>query len=55
VSETTGTLLLSRKQNILEKNVSTKRCGILNDPFSDLINLTFDSVTKVRAMSLCIF
>jgi len=32
-------LLLSRKQNILEKNVSDKSCGVLNDLFSDLISL----------------
>jgi len=55
MSETTSTPLLSRKQSILEKNVSDKSCEVLNDPFSDLISLTFDSVTKVRAMSLYIF
>jgi len=53
--EITRTPLLSRKQSILEKNVSDKSCGILNDPFSDLISLTFDGVTKVRTMSLWIF
>jgi len=37
VSETTRTPFLSRKQSILEKNVSNKSCGVLNDPFSYLI------------------
>jgi len=50
VSETTHTPLLSRKQSILAKNVSDKSCGVLNDPFGDLISLKFDSVTKVRAI-----
>jgi len=52
VSETTRTALLSRKQSILEKNVSDKSYGVLNDPFNDLISLTNDGVIKVRAMSL---
>jgi len=53
--ETTRTLLLSWKQNILEKNFWTKQkildkiCGVLNDPFSNLISLTFDGVTKVQS------
>jgi len=38
VSET-RTPLLFRKQSILEKNVSDKSCGVLNDPFSGLIHL----------------
>jgi len=49
MSETTP--LLSRKQSILGKNVLDKSCGVLNDPFSDLISLTFDGITKVRAIS----
>jgi len=43
--------LLSWKQSkrrVWEKNVSDKSSGILNDPFSDLIILTFDGVTKVQ-------
>jgi len=31
--------LLSRKQSILEKNVSDKSCGVLNDPFNNQSNL----------------
>jgi len=37
------------------KKVSDKSYEVLNGPFSDLINLTFDSITKVRAMSIWIF
>jgi len=51
MSEITHTPLLSRKQSILEKNVSDKTCEVLNNPFSDLISLTFDGV-KIRTMSL---
>jgi len=51
VSETIHISILYRKQSILEKNVSDKS-EILNDPFNDLISLTFDGVTKVRAMLL---
>jgi len=55
MSETIRIRLLSRKQSNLEKNVSDKSCEILNNPFSDLISLTFDGVIKVRAMSIWIF
>jgi len=50
MSETTSTPILSRKQSILEKNISDKRCRVLNDPFN-VMSLTFDGVTKVKAMS----
>jgi len=46
------TIRTSRKQSILEKNVSDKSSGVLNDPSSNLISLIFDGVTKFRAMSL---
>jgi len=45
---------LPRKQSILEKNILDKS-GVLNNPFSDLIDLSFDGITKIRAMSLKIF
>jgi len=54
MSETTRTPLLSQTEHF-RKNVSDKSCGILNNSFSDLISLTFDGVTKIRAMSLWIF
>jgi len=34
------------------KKVSDKSREVLNDPFSDLISLTFDGVTEIRAMLL---
>jgi len=50
VSDHIYTLFISETE-YFRKNVSDNSCGVLNDPFSDLISLTI-GVTKIRAMSL---
>jgi len=52
MSETTCTPFISETEHFRKKRFRQKLWVVLNDPFSDLISLIFDGVTKVRAMSL---
>jgi len=42
---------ISRKLSISERNVSYKSCRVLNDLFTDLVNLILGGVAKIRSRS----